>query len=105
MKAGLSLLLVASAALLSIGALGLVIKRNIIMMLIGGQLMLAGSGLAFVAFSRFGMGVMTAGNGAAVALFAGFVGLAGLAVGLAMAAVVYRERGSFLTDEYESVAD
>lgn len=105
MKAGLSLLLVASAALLSIGALGLVIKRNVIVMLIGGQMMLAAGGLAFVAFSRFGLGALNVNNGAAVALFAGFVGVAGLAVGLAMAAVVYRERATFLTDEYESVAD
>ncbi|HEY0492639.1 MAG TPA: NADH-quinone oxidoreductase subunit K [Candidatus Dormibacteraeota bacterium] len=105
MKAGLSLLLVASAALLTIGSLGLVIKRNVVVMLIGGQLMLAASGLAFVAFSRFGLGAVTAGNGAALALFAGLVGLAGLAVGVAMAAVVYREHDTLLVDEYESVAD
>lgn len=105
MKAGLSLLLVASAALLTIGAVGLVIKRNVVVMLIGGQLMLAASGLAFVAFSRFGLGALNANNGAAVALFAGFVGVAGLAVGVATAAVVYRHRDTFLADEYESVAD
>lgn len=105
MKAGLNLLLVASAGLLAIGALGLVIKRNVIVMLISGQLMLAAAGLAFVAFSRFGLGAVNAGNGAAVALFAGLVGVAGLGVGVAMAAVVYRERATFLTDEYESVAD
>jgi NADH-quinone oxidoreductase subunit K len=105
MKAGLSLLLVASAALLAIGAVGLVIKRNAVVMLIGGQLMLAASGLAFVAFARFGLGALNANNGAAVAMFAGFAGVAGLAIGVAMAAVVYREHDTLLVDEYESVAD
>jgi NADH:ubiquinone oxidoreductase subunit K len=48
---------------------------------------------------------VNANNGAGVALFAGFLGIAGLAVGVAMAAVVYRARDTFLTDAYESVAD
>jgi len=105
MKAGLSLMLVASAALLAIGALGLVVKRNVVVMLIGSQLMLTAAGLAFVAFARFGLGAANANNGAAVALFAGFAGAGGLAIGVAMAAVVYREHDTFLNDEYESVAD
>ena len=105
MKAGLSLLLVTSAALFAIGALGLVVKRNVVVMLIGSQLMLAAAGLAFVAFSRFGSGAANPDNGVAMAIFAGFVALAALGVGIAMVAVVYREHETFLNDEYESVAD
>jgi len=104
-KAGLSLVLVASAALLAIGALGLIVKRNVIVMLIGSQLMLTAAGLAFVAFSRFGLGAVNANNGSAVALFAGVAAVTALAIGVAMAAVVYREHDTLLVDEYESVAD
>jgi len=51
------------------------------------------------------LGAASANKGAAVALFAGFAGVTGLAIGVAMAAVVYREHGTLLVDEYESVAD
>jgi NADH-quinone oxidoreductase subunit K len=105
MKAGLSLVLLASVGLFSVGAVGLVIKRSVVVMLIGSQLMLSAAGLAFVAFSRFGLGAVNANNGAAVAMFAGFAGAAALAIGVAMAAVVYREHDTLLVDEYESVAD
>lgn len=105
MSAGLNLVLVASAALFSVGAIGIVIKRNVLVMLIGSQLMLTAAGMAFVAFARFGLGAMNPSSGAALALLAGFVGVLELAIGVAMALVIYREHDTFLNDKYESVAD
>ena len=101
MTAGLNLVLVASAALFAIGAAGLLIKRNVLLMLIGSQLMLTAGGLAFVAFNRFGLGALDRTRGPAMTLFVGAVGIAELAVGLATAYMLYREHRSFLVDEYE----
>jgi NADH-quinone oxidoreductase subunit K len=104
MSAGLNLVLVASACLFAIGAVAIVVKRSVVLMLIGTQLMLTAGGVAFVAFSRFGEGAVNPGRGAAMALFTGAIAVIGLAVGLAMAAVIYREHSTLLVDEYESVA-
>jgi NADH:ubiquinone oxidoreductase subunit K len=98
MSAGLNLLLVASAALFAVGAFGVVAKRSAVVMLLGTQFMLIAGALAFVAFARFGLGAERANTGAAMALFAGAIAVAELAVGLAMAALVYREHRSFALD-------
>lgn len=103
MTAGLNLVLVCSAVLFAMGAAALLIKRNVVVMLIGTQLMLTAGGLAFVAFARFGLGASSPSRGPAVALFVSAIGIAELAVGLAMAAIIYREQRTFLVDEYESV--
>src|SRR5712691_3677669 len=71
MSAGLSLILVASAALFAIGTFALVARRSAVLMLLGTQFMFMASGIAFVAFARFGLGAGHATAGAAVAIFAG----------------------------------
>src|SRR5213078_94251 len=59
------------------------------------QLLVASAALfAFGAFGTFGLGTRTLGAGAAVALFAGATAVAELAVGLTMAALIYREHRS-----------
>jgi NADH:ubiquinone oxidoreductase subunit K len=98
MTAGLNLLLVASAALFAVGAFGVVARRSAVVMLLGTQFMFMAGALVFVAFARFGLGAGHASAGAAAALFAGAVAVAELAVGLAMAAVIYREQRSFALD-------
>ena len=98
MTVGLNLLLVVSAALLSIGALALVVRRNAVVTLLGAQFMLLAGGIAFVAFGRFGLGAQNRNGAAAIAMFAGATALAQLAIGLAMAAVLYREGRSFAID-------
>jgi NAD(P)H-quinone oxidoreductase subunit 4L len=98
MSAGLNLLLVASAALFAAGAFALVARRSAIVMLLGTQFMFAAGGIAFVAFGRFGLGAKNQNAGAAVALFAGAIAVAELAVGLAVAALIYREQHSFAVD-------
>jgi NADH:ubiquinone oxidoreductase subunit K len=98
MTAGLNLMLVASAALFAVGAFALVARRSAIVMVLGIQFMFAACGIAFVAFGRFGLGARNQNAGAAMALFSGAVGVAELAVGLAMAALIYREHRNFALD-------
>jgi len=98
MTAGLNLVLVASAALFAVGAFALIARRSAIVMVLGTQFMFAACGIAFVAFGRFGLGARNQNAGAAIALFAGAVGVAELAVGLAMAALIYREHRNFALD-------
>jgi NAD(P)H-quinone oxidoreductase subunit 4L len=98
MTAGLNLVLVASAALFAVGAFALVARRSAIVMVLGTQFMFAAGGIAFVAFGRFGLGARNQNAGAAIALFAGAVAVAELAVGLAMAALIYRQHRSFALD-------
>jgi len=98
MTAGLNLLLVASAALFAVGVFGVVARRSAVVMVLGTQFMFMAGGIAFVGFARFGLGAVHATNGAAVAMFAGATAVAELAVGLAMAALIYREHSSFAVD-------
>jgi NADH-quinone oxidoreductase subunit K len=98
MTAGLNLLLVASAALFAVGVFGVVARRSAVVMLLGTQFMFTAGALAFVAFARFGLGAQHGSAGAATALFAGAIAVAELAVGLAMAALIYREHRSFALD-------
>jgi len=98
MNVGLNLVLAASAALFAVGAFALVARRSAVLMLIGTQFMFMAGSIAFVAFARFGLGAANATAGAAVAIFAGATAVAELAVGLTMAALLYREHRSLGVD-------
>jgi len=98
MSVGLNLVLVGSAALFGVGTFALVARRSAIVMLLGTQFMFAGASIAFVAFGRFGLGAKNQNVAAAVALFAGATAIAELAVGLAIATLIYREHRSFAVD-------
>jgi NADH-quinone oxidoreductase subunit K len=98
MSAGIDLILAASAVLFAVGAFATVARRSAIVTLFGTQFMLVAGGMAFVAFARFGLGATHATAGQTMALFAGAVAIAELAVGLAVAALIYRESRSFNVD-------
>jgi NADH-quinone oxidoreductase subunit K len=98
MSAGLNLLLVASAALFAVGVFGVVARRSAVVMLLGTQFMFMAGSIAFVAFAQFGLGKAHSTAGGAAALFAVAVAVAELAIGLAMAALIYREHRSFALD-------
>lgn len=102
MSIGLNLLLVSSAGLFAIGCLALLIKRSVLVMLLGTQFMLMAGGIAFVAFARFGLGATSPNGGPTIALLAGATATCELAVGLAMAALIYRDRRTFFADEYDT---
>jgi NADH-quinone oxidoreductase subunit K len=98
MTAGLNLILVGSAALFAVGAFAVVARRSAIISLLGTQFMLVAGAIAFVAFGRFGLGAENQTAAATMAMFVGATAVAELAVGLAMAALVYRESRSFAVD-------
>ena len=82
----LSNYLILSFVIFSIGMLGVLIRRNAIVMLMSVELMLNGSNLALVAYSRF------RGDeaGQIIAFFVMALAAAEAAVGLALIIAVYR---------------
>jgi NADH:ubiquinone oxidoreductase subunit K len=98
MNVGLNLVVATSAALFAVGAFAVVARRSAVLMLIGTQFMFVAGSIAFVAFARFGLGAVNAPAGTAVAIFASATAVAELAVGLAMAALIYREHHSLAID-------
>ena len=87
--------LVLSAILFSIGAAGVLVRRNAIVVFMCIELMLNASNLAFVTFAR------TTGNlsGQVVAFFVMVVAAAEVVVGLAIIVTIFRARNSASVDE------
>lgn len=71
------------------GAVTVVVRRNIIAILIGVELMLNASALNFVAFGRFGPEGMAV-DGQVIALFVVILAAAEAAVGLAIALNIFK---------------
>jgi NADH-quinone oxidoreductase subunit K len=88
MNVGLEHYLVVSALLFSLGLLGLIVRRNILVMYMSLELMLNAANLAFVAFSRFTNNL----NGQVMVFFIITVAAAEVAVGLALIVALYRKR-------------
>ena len=89
MSLTLTLFLIVSAALFSIGLLAALSRRHAIFILIGIELMLAAANLNFVAFWRFGHESQQP-TGVMIAIFAIAIAAAEAAVGLALVIAVYR---------------
>ncbi len=87
--------LVLSAILFSIGVLGVLIRRNAIIVFMCVEMMLNASNLAFVAFAQQN------GNlyGQTIAFFVMVVAAAEVVVGLAIIVTIYRTRRSASVDE------
>jgi NADH:ubiquinone oxidoreductase subunit K len=85
----LTLFLVISCALFSIGLLAALSRRHAIFILIGIELMLAAANLNFIAFWRFSPQPQPP-TGVIVAIFAIAIAAAEAAVGLALVIAVYR---------------
>jgi NADH:ubiquinone oxidoreductase subunit K len=103
MSVGLNAILVGSAALFAVGAFALVARRSAVTTLFGAQFVFAAGAIAFVAFGRFGVLGQTGEAGhenvaGAMALFVGATAVAELGLGLAMAALIYRESRGFDVD-------
>jgi NADH:ubiquinone oxidoreductase subunit K len=98
MSAGLNLFLVGSALLFAVGAFALVARRSAVVMLIGTQFMFAAGAIAFVAFGKFGRGADAMNAGSAAAFFVSLTAAAELAIGAAMAVLLYRDNRSFFLD-------
>ena len=87
--------LIVSALLFSIGVVGVVVRRNAIVVVMSIELMLNAGNLAFVAFARF----LDSMDGQLVVFFVMGVAAAEAAVGLAILILIYRNRESTDVDE------
>lgn len=92
-------LLILSGLLLSIGLIGVITRRNIIMVLLSLELMLSASNLAFVAFSYYWNDL----SGQIMVFFVMVVAAAEVAVGLAIAVLLVRQIGSPDTDKMKQL--
>jgi NADH-quinone oxidoreductase subunit K len=80
--------LVVSALLFSLGLLGVLVRRNLLVIYMSLELMLNAANLALVAFSRFNNNL----NGQVMVFFIITVAAAEVAVGLALIVALYRKR-------------
>ena len=88
MHAGLEHYLVVSALLFCLGVLGVIMRRNLLIIYMSLELMLNAANLALVAFSSFNNNL----NGQVMVFFIITVAAAEVAVGLALIVALYRKR-------------
>jgi NADH-quinone oxidoreductase subunit K len=84
-----------SAVLFSLGAIGVLVRRNAIVVFMCVELMLNAANLAFVAFAKMNGNL----NGQAIAFFVMVVAAAEVVVGLAIIVQIFRTRRSVSIDE------
>ena len=84
-----------SAVLFSIGALGVLVRRNAIVVFMCVELMLNASNLAFVSFARVHGNL----DGQVIAFFVMVVAASEVVVGLAIIMTIFRTRRSASVDE------
>ncbi len=84
-----------SALLFTIGAVGVVIRRNAIVVFMCVELMLKAANLSFVTFSRINGNL----EGQVVAFFTMVVAACEVVVGLAIIVTIYRSRRSASVDD------
>jgi NADH-quinone oxidoreductase subunit K len=87
--------LILSALLFALGAVGVILKKNIISIFLCIELMLNAANLSFIAFSRY----LNQVDGQVIVFFVMVVAAAEAAVGLAITVVVYRNRKSLNVDD------
>jgi NADH-quinone oxidoreductase subunit K len=84
-----------SAVLFSLGAVGVLVRRNAIVVFMCVELMLNAANLAFVAFAKINGNL----DGQAIAFFVMVVAAAEVVVGLAIIVQIFRTRRSVSIDE------
>jgi NADH-quinone oxidoreductase subunit K len=95
MHVGLEHYLTVSAVLFSLGLVGVIVRRNLLIMFMSLELMLNAANLAFVSLSRFNNDL----NGQVMVFFIITVAAAEVAVGLALIVALYRKRQSAHTED------
>jgi NADH-quinone oxidoreductase subunit K len=88
MTIGVEHYLVVSILLFCLGLLGVLVRRNLLVMYMGLEMMLNAANLALVAFSRFNNNL----DGQVFVFFVITVAAAEVAVGLALIVALYRKR-------------
>lgn len=99
MTVGLSHYLVVSALLFSLGLLGVLARRNLLVIYMSLELMLNAANLALVAFSRFNQQL----QGQVMVFFIITVAAAEVAVGLALIVALYRRRQTAHVEDLRSL--
>ena len=96
---GLEHYLIVSALLFSLGMMGVILRRNLIVIYMGLELMLNAANLTLVAFSRFNNSM----DGQVMVFFVITVAAAEVAVGLALIVALYRKRQSTEVEDLTSL--
>ena len=96
---GLEHYLIVSALLFSLGMMGVILRRNLIVIYMGLELMLNAANPALVAFSRFNNSM----DGQVMVFFVITVAAAEVAVGLALIVALYRKRQSTEVEDLTSL--
>ena len=99
MNVGLEHYLVVSALLFALGLLGVITRRNLLVMYMSLELMLNSANLALVSFSRFNDNL----NGQVMVFFIITVAAAEVAVGLALIVALYRKRQTAHVEDLTSM--
>jgi NADH-quinone oxidoreductase subunit K len=99
MTVGLHHYLFVSFMLFSLGLLGVILRRNLIVMYMSLELMLNAANLALVSFSRFNNKL----DGQVLVFFIITVAAAEVAVGLALIVALYRKRQSAHVEDLTSM--
>ncbi len=99
MTIGLEHYLTVSALLFSLGLLGVIIRRNLLVIYMSLELMLNAANLAFVAMSRFTNNL----DGQVMVFFIITVAAAEVAVGLALIVALYRKRQTAHVEDLTSM--
>jgi NADH-quinone oxidoreductase subunit K len=99
MHPGLEHYLVVSALLFSLGMVGVIMRRSLLVMYMSLELMLNAANLALVAFSRFNNNV----GGQLMVFFIITVAAAEVAVGLALIVALYRKRQTSHVEDLASL--
>ncbi len=92
MTGGLGHYLVVSGILFCLGLFGVIVRRNLLVIYMGLELMLNAANLALVAFSRFNHNPERPLDGQVFVFFIITVAAAEVAVGLALIVALYRKR-------------
>ena len=96
---GLHHYLAVSALLFSIGLVGMLVRKNVLLVLLSIELILNAANLSFVSFSSFGANL----TGQAVVFFTMLVAAAEVTVGLAIVILLFRKKDSVSVDELKTL--
>ncbi|MCU0787280.1 MAG: NADH-quinone oxidoreductase subunit NuoK [Verrucomicrobia bacterium] len=99
MNIGLEHYLIVSALLFSLGLLGVITRRNLLIIYMSLELMLNSANLALVAFSRFNNQL----DGQVMVFFIMTVAAAEVAVGLALIVAIFRRRQTTHVEDLTSL--
>ena len=99
MNVGLEHYLIVSALLFSLGLLGVIVRRNLLVIYMSLELMLNAANLALVAFSHFRNNL----DGQVMVFFIITVAAAEVAVGLALIVALYRKRQTAHVEDLTSL--